>query len=501
MENLCQRFPHVAKIILNGLDDQSLMQCMEANRKVDYFLSNNRIYWIRVLANYNTNFIQFRDSWRRNIHRVPVVKIKELAIATQDFFKHHPSRLNSQWSPLDIAAHNGCLKFYKYVSGKCGCINHVRDDGTTSIHMAANAGHLEILTFILNNLPDQKSSAAVPPLIFSEQRHNNPENSAGLTPLHYAALNGHFETCTFIIKLLTNKNPRDKRGATPLHCAAQEGHVRICKLIMEHLEDKNPATNIGWTPLHLASSLGQLEPIKLIMRHVQDKNPEDIHGQSPLQVAIEFGYLEVVKLFVGNLDVKILGDDSYSSLHSAARCGDLQLCKLLIENSKHKNYADKNGWTPLHYAAINGHFAIYELLSEYFVEKPSFNWTLWTLGYESGKSLKYLGPKTNHGVTPLELLALNFSQGKEFLKCTFDTRNLNRTGSLEGTLGNPNMRLPIVQKSHDHLALSFQQSIGPKITTVRKIFGFRVLTVQNLVSPYFSAVMHQLIYQLVHVFQ
>ena len=155
MENLCQRFPHVAKIILNGLDDQSLMQSMEANREVDYFLSNNRIYWIRVLANYNTNFIQFRDSWRRNIHRVPVVKIKELAIATQDFFKHHPLRLNSQWSPLDIAAHNGCLEFYKYISRKCGCINHVRDDGTTSIHMAANAGHLEILTCIRNNLADQ----------------------------------------------------------------------------------------------------------------------------------------------------------------------------------------------------------------------------------------------------------------------------------------------------------------------------------------------------------
>jgi ankyrin repeat protein len=503
MENLCHRFPHVAKIILNNLDDQSLIQIMEANREVDYFLSNNRIYWIRVLANYNTNFIQFRDSWRRNIHRVPVVKIKELVIATQNFFKNHPSRLNSQWSPLDIAAHSGCLEFYKYISGKCGCINHVRDDGTTSIHMAANAGHLEILKFILNNLPDQDPSAAILPLIFSEQRHNNPENSNGLTPLHYAALNGHFETCTFIIKLLTNKNPRDKRGITPLHCAAQEGHVRICKLIMEYLEDKNPANNIGWTPLHLASSYGQLEPIKLIMCQVQNKNPEEYtHGYTPLQVAIIIGQLKVVKLFIGNLDVKILGD-SFTSLHSAARCGDLPLCKLLIKNSNHKNYTDKNGWTPLHYAAINGHFAICELLSEYFVEKPSFNkvWTL--LGYEIAKSLKYLGPKTNHGVTPLKLLELNFSHIKEFLKYAYDTGNLNRTGSLEGTLGNPSMRLPIVQKSHDHLALSFQQSIGANFTTVRKILGFRICqrTVQSLVAPYFPAVMHQLIYQLVHVFQ
>ena len=482
MDVLCHRFPHVAKMILNNLDDQSLIQIMDANREVDDFLSNDRIYWIRVLANYNANFILFRDSWRRNIHRIPVVKIKELAIATQDFFKHHPSSEYQnrttkyfQWSPLHIAAHIGCLEFYKYISEKCGCINHVRDDGMTSIHMAANAGHLEIVTFIINNLLDQNPSAAVLPLIFSDQRINNPENSDGLTPLHYAALNGHFKTCKFIIKLLTNKNPRDKEGSTPLHYAAKKGHVRICKLIMEYLVDKNPANNIGWTPLHLASSHGQLEPIKLIMSQVQNKNPEEYtHGYTPLQVAIIIGRLDVVKLFIGNLDVKILGDDSFTSLHSAARCGDLPLCKLLIENSKHKNYADKNGWMPLHYAAINGHFEICELLSENYVGKPSFN-NVWTLGLDIDKRMKYLGPKTNHGVTPLELLALNFIY----------------------------LNVPIVQKSHDHLALSFQQSIDPNFTTVRKILEFRICqrTVQNLVAPYFPAVMHQLIYQLVHVFQ
>ena len=510
MEVLCQRFPHVAKMILNFLDDQSLIQIMDANKEVDDFLSNDRIYWIRILANYKDNFILFRDSWRRNVHRVPVVKIKDLAIATQDFFNYCPSRLNQyqnrtkkyfQWSPLHIAAHIGCLEFYKYISEKCGCINHVRDDGMNSIHMAAYAGHLEIVKFIINNPPDQNPSAAVLPLNFSDQMINNPESTDGLTPLHYAALNGHFNTCKLIIKLLANKNPRDKEGSTPLHYAAKRGHVRICKLIMEYLVDKNPANNIGWTPLHLASSYGQLEPIKLIMSQVQNKNPEEYtHGYTPLQVAIIIGQLEVVKLFVGNLDFKILGDDSFTSLHSAARCGDLQLCKLLIKNSNHRNYTDKNGWTPLHYAAINGHFEICELLSEYYLVQHGF-YNVW--GYEIVKSLKYLGPKTNHGVTPLKLLELNFSQGKEFLKYAYDTGNLNRTGSLEGTLGNPSMRFPIVQKSHDHLALFFQQSIDPNFTTVRKILGFRICqrTVQNLVAPYFPAVMHQLIYQLVHVFQ
>ena len=340
MESLCYRFPHLTKMILKDLDDQSMIKSMEANREVENFLSNDKIYWTRVLANYNTNFILFRDLWRRCLHQVPVVKIKELALAAQEFFKRPQSRLKFQWSPLHIAAHIGSLEFYKYISRKCKRANSVGDHGVTAIHMAARAGHLEIVRFIIENLQDQNQSASpcridsVPQLTCGDHFHKNPQNTDGVTPLHLAALNGHFETCAFIIKLVSNRNPKDKNGNTPLHGAAKRGHLQIYKLIMKYLVDKNPANNVGWTPLHVASSSNQLEAIKLIMCHVQNKNPESIRGFTPLQVAIELGHLEVVKLFVGHLDVKILGDDSYTSLHSAAKYCNPAISKLLIENSK-----------------------------------------------------------------------------------------------------------------------------------------------------------------------
>ena len=510
MEDLCYQFPHVAKMILNDLDGQSLIKSMEANREVDNFLSNDKIYWTRVLANYKTNFILFKDSWRRCLHQVPVVKIKELALAAQEFFKRPQSRLKFQWSPLHIAAHIGSLEFYKYISRKCECTNYVGDHGVTAIHMAARAGHLEIVTFIIENLQSAAPCRidSVPQLTCGDHVHKNPPNTDGVTPLHLAALNGHFETCAFIIKHVTNKNPQDKNGNTPLHGAAKRGHLQIYKLIMEYLVDKNPANNVGWTPLHVASSSNQLEPIKLIMCHVQNKNPESIGGFTPLQVAIELGHLEVVKLFVGHLDVKILGDDSYTSLHSDAKYFNPALSKLLIENSKVNNHTDRNGWTPLDYAAINGHFAICELLCESLAERRSFNKV--TLGHfsnkngnyrEIGKDLNNLGPKTNRVTTPLELMALNLTQSKEFLECTYyNTRFMNRTGSLEGTLETPWMKhTSNCPKSHDLLAVFFQRCIGPKITTERKILGFHFC--QNLFSPYFSTVMNQLIYQLVHILQ
>ena len=406
MEDICNRFPHIATTILKDLDDQSLIKSMEANRELNNFLSNNRIYWTRVLAIYNTNFTLFKRAWRRCLHQVPVVKIKELVIAAHNFFKNQSSFNNKQWSPLHIAANNGNLDFYKYIARKCGCINHVRDDGIAAIHMAASEGHLEIVKFIIDNLQDKNKNPGA----------TDPD---GLTPLHLAALKGHFETCKFIMNLLTNKNPRTKNGWTPLHCVAEGGNTKIYKLLMENLVEKNPGCNAGCTPLHVASIFGNLEIIELIMCQVQDKNPESTNGTTPLHVAVSMGNLEVVKLFVEHPKVQILGDVSYTLLHSAARYGNFALCKLLIENSNNKNYVDRAGATPLHYAAINGHFAICDLLFPYFRDKCHFN-NVWTLGHfamkngdsryweEIGKGLKSVGPKTNDGVTFLQLMALNF---------------------------------------------------------------------------------------------
>ena len=67
MDVLCHRFPHVAKMILNNLDDQSLIQIMDANKEVDDFLSNDRIYWIRVtetgLNSYGSNVMSYHSQF------------------------------------------------------------------------------------------------------------------------------------------------------------------------------------------------------------------------------------------------------------------------------------------------------------------------------------------------------------------------------------------------------------------------------------------------------
>ena len=124
MEDLSLRFPLVARIIFNNLDDESLTKIGDLNRPMNKLLDQERIYWLRILRKYQKNFIQFKDVWKISLRQMPVEVIEELAIAVNQFFNFRASRHDKQWSPLHIAAERGLLQLYQYIFNKTGNINH-----------------------------------------------------------------------------------------------------------------------------------------------------------------------------------------------------------------------------------------------------------------------------------------------------------------------------------------------------------------------------------------
>ena len=99
-------------------------------------------------------------------------------------------------------------------------------------------------------------------------KNKNPQNAEGTTPLHMAAYAGHLEICKFIVANIEEKNPTDIFGETPLHAAADAGHLATYKIIMAEVEDKNPRDYDGITPLNLAIRNGHLGVCRLIVKHV-----------------------------------------------------------------------------------------------------------------------------------------------------------------------------------------------------------------------------------------
>jgi uncharacterized protein len=92
-----------------------------------------------------------------------------------------------------------------------------------------------------------------------------------------------------------------------------------------------------------------------------DPNTVDEAGVYGLILAIKLGSLNVAQVLIPwpqtKVEVRNAADES--PLMLAALEGYVELCKALIEKDADVN---KPGWTPLHYAATNGHLEVIRLL-------------------------------------------------------------------------------------------------------------------------------------------
>ena len=132
-----------------------------------------------------------------------------------------------------------------------------RDGSDTPLHLAADAGNIEMCQMIVDSLSVKN------PVIDAD----------GTTLLHSLAHYNLVEPCRMVMERVDNKNPRNLIGYTPLHIAAENGNFEVCSLIIASVKDKNPGDECGFTPLHCAAAIGSFEVCKLIIDSIDDKNP------------------------------------------------------------------------------------------------------------------------------------------------------------------------------------------------------------------------------------
>ena len=90
----------------------------------------------------------------------------------------------------------------------------------------------------------------------------------------------------------------------------------------------------------------------------------------PLNLLSLFGDLLLVKFIIENNMVKSLSkncDLGRTPVHCATYSGHTEIVKALIECPENLNAPDNDGWTPIFFAAGNGHIAIVNMDSLLFI--------------------------------------------------------------------------------------------------------------------------------------
>ena len=162
-----------------------------------------------------------------------------------------------------------------------------------------------------------------------------------------------------------------------IHVAALHGHLDLIKFIAKYIKDINPASVTGFTPIYGAVQYKHLDVLKFYLNsNITNKNPIfytaywRIGNSTPLSLAIETGETEFAKLILDHLEDKNpTAEDGRSTLHIAARLGNLELVQLLVENINDINKTNPhagvkyNNYTPFHVATINNHTEVVKYLA------------------------------------------------------------------------------------------------------------------------------------------
>ncbi|EQC30458.1 hypothetical protein SDRG_11778 [Saprolegnia diclina VS20] len=145
------------------------------------------------------------------------------------------------------------------------------ENGETAMFMAAAAGHLPIVTMLLQMTEEESGIDAT--------NHN------GESPLFAAAIGGHADVVQCLLR--ANANPRlvSKDGSTMLHAAALGGSMSILHQIVQCGVSVDACDAMGQTPLHVAAEKAHDSAVKYLLDVEASVFAKDTTGKTPLMLA------------------------------------------------------------------------------------------------------------------------------------------------------------------------------------------------------------------------
>uniref|UniRef100_A0A8B9LUI9 Ankyrin 3a n=1 Tax=Astyanax mexicanus TaxID=7994 RepID=A0A8B9LUI9_ASTMX len=276
----------------------------------------------------------------------------------------------------------------------CVCVCVCVCNGLNALHLASKEGHVEVVAELL------KLGASV-----------DAATKKGNTALHIASLAGQTDVVRELVTNGANVNAQSQNGFTPLYMAAQENHLEVVRFLLEHGASQSIATEDGFTPLAVALQQGHDQVVSLLLENdtkgkvrlpalhiaarkddtksaallLQNDHNADVESKvhtyththscthcfndiTPLHVAAKRGNGNMVKLLLdrgAKIDAKT--KDGLTPLHCGARSGHEQVVEMLLDRGAPILSKTKNGLSPLHMATQGDHLNCVQLLLQHDV--------------------------------------------------------------------------------------------------------------------------------------
>lgn len=258
---------------------------------------------------------------------------------------------------------------------------------------AAQTGDAAVAAIPLIEAAKASDVAAVRALI-GASADVNAAQSDGAGALHWAAYREDLETAALLIDAGADVNKANDLGVTPLLMACTNGHAELVEALLAAGANPRAALPSGETPLMAASRAGSQAAVESLLRRGADVNAaEQTRGQTALMWAVANRHPAVVEvLLAAGADIharsqvryrvyNMGGNRSAGSASSgipleevpiggstpllfAARAGDVDTARLLLDAGADLHDTAADGNVPLVIAAHSGHATLAAFLLE-----------------------------------------------------------------------------------------------------------------------------------------